>query len=151
MPPDDTIQLLDQWTNLALQRSAHDNASFSHQYGLSIGQVNVLLWFYHHGPLEISALCDRLSGVSKAAASQMVERMVQEGLVERKETPQDRRVRLVTLTSHGQELAEQCLAQRSTWLSQIVSSLSEIEQEHLQTALKLLLAATEKSKPEVHK
>jgi predicted transcriptional regulator len=66
--------------------------------GLSWVQMAVLLHLHYRGPREVMA-CGELLQLSPAGASQMIERLVQGGLVQRSETPDDRHVRLVHLTA----------------------------------------------------
>ncbi len=73
------------------------------QHGLSTPQIHALMYIFHAGECQVSDIGD-LTDVSNAAASQLVERLVQQGLVDRREDPKDRRNKLVTLSEKGKEL-----------------------------------------------
>ncbi len=59
-------------------------------------QFSTLMTLHKQGTCAISEIAEEL-GVSTAAASQMVDRMVNDGMILRTEDPNDRRVKLVSL------------------------------------------------------
>lgn len=68
---------------------------------LSISQFRCLILLGQHAEaLPINELADRLD-LTLATAGRNVDRLVAHGLVERREDPQDRRVRLVSLSDTG--------------------------------------------------
>src|SRR5512140_195862 len=78
---------------------------YMHQTGLSRPQVHALLHIFHAGECQVSDIGD-LTEASPAAASQLVERLVQQGLVQRAEDQQNRRIRKLRLTDKGLELIQ---------------------------------------------
>jgi DNA-binding MarR family transcriptional regulator len=139
---DDLFHTLEEWATLVMRRSSHEMSRFSRSQDLSLGQLNVVLWLYNHGPREVSAIYDQAHG-SKAAASQMVERLVQKGLVERSESRSDRRVRLVTLTERGKALAEHILKARLDWLRASLEDLDSGQCAQVEEAFRTLLTITD--------
>jgi DNA-binding MarR family transcriptional regulator len=105
-------------------------------------QMNVLTRIYYHGDCEITALVDTLQ-VSKAAAGQLVERMGQQGLVERRPDPQDRRARRVSLTGKGKALVEASIAARQAWMADLLAEIPAQELPAVANALRTLTAAAE--------
>lgn len=73
------------------------------QHGLSTPQIHALLYIFHSGECQVSDI-GALADVSNAAASQLVERLVQQDLVDRREDPENRRNKLVTLSKKGKDL-----------------------------------------------
>ena len=73
-----------------MQRSMRGIMGSMKQDGLSMPQIYTLMYLYHEGEVRISDI-GTLMDVGKAAASQLVERLVQQGLVERVEDASDRR------------------------------------------------------------
>jgi len=73
---------------------------------LSMAQLKVLFTVSCRGPLTISEVAERL-GISLPTASHLVDRVVQLGLVARREDERDRRRTLVELTEHGEALLRQ--------------------------------------------
>lgn len=103
-------------------RSMQERANFVKAAGLSMAQFGILMHLnYQHG-CGISHLGEHMD-ISAAAASQLVDRLVQHGLVERAEDPNDRRAKVLTLTSKGQDLIERSLAIRTRWVDELVSAI----------------------------
>ena len=113
---------LAEWSAAFMRRSMHDFLHFARQSGLSMVQMNVITHLYYRGECEITALLDILE-VSKPAAGQLVERMEQQELVERRPDPCDRRVRLVSLTEKGRALVLESLAARQNWMNELVAGI----------------------------
>jgi DNA-binding MarR family transcriptional regulator len=133
----DLKQTLLEWSTVFLRVSMHDFVHHMRETGLSFPQMNVLTHLFYRGPTEVLHLAGEMLG-SPAAASQMVERLVQADLVERVESPGDRRVRLVHLTPHGQQVVADSIAAREAWVEQLVESLTEEERGGVGEALALL-------------
>jgi DNA-binding MarR family transcriptional regulator len=89
-----------------LARIIQDFMQFMHETGLSRPQIHALLHIFHAGECPISDIA-ALTGSSPAAASQLVERLVQQGLVQRTEDPQNRRAKKLRLTDKSLELIQE--------------------------------------------
>jgi DNA-binding MarR family transcriptional regulator len=92
------------------------------QLDLTIAQVKGLLYVASAGRTSVGELA-RALGTGQPAASSLIERLVQDGLVGRTEDPGDRRRAIVQLTGRGEALVEQ-LEQAGRekwrhWLSQL--------------------------------
>lgn len=70
---------------------------------LTMSQMKGLRTLAYHGPATVSGIADALK-ISLPTASQLVDRLVQAGLAERAEDPNDRRRILVRLSKRGQQL-----------------------------------------------
>ena len=79
-----------------------------------------------------------LMQVSPAGASQMVERLVQQGLVRRVESPGDRRVRQVYLTEEGRRMVETSSAARQKWVEELTASLTDEQMALIGAAWRIL-------------
>jgi DNA-binding MarR family transcriptional regulator len=108
--------------------------------GLSPSQIGALMRLHHKGRCGVSDIGEHL-GVTNAAASQMVDRMVQLGLFSRNEDIIDRRVRQVSLTPEGLALVEAGVEARRRWLEELTTTLTPQEQEAIVAALTLLTSA----------
>jgi len=93
-------QVLRDWSETFMRRSMHDFVQFSKDSGLSMTQIHTLFRLHHTGMCGVTEVGDHL-GVTHAAASQMVDRLVQQGLIERAEDPSDRRAKQLSLTPEG--------------------------------------------------
>lgn len=133
-------QAIHSWSEVFMHRSMKDFKRFMNSAGLSFSQVNTLMRLHHSGACGVSDIGDHL-GITSAASSQMVERLVGQGLLERSEDPQDRRGKQITLTDKGRALIRQSVEARSRWLEELTASLTLEEQEQITRALILLTEA----------
>lgn len=122
-----------------LARIIQDFMQFMHQTGLSTPQINALLHIYHAGECQLSEI-GALADSSKAAASQLVERLVQQGLVQRTEDPLDRRNKILRLTAKSLELIQNGVTSNA-FLSEIMASLSVEQRQSVHTAFGYLAQA----------
>lgn len=81
--------------------------------------------------------------ISAAAASQLVDKLVQAGYLERAEDPNDRRAKLLTLSTKGEELVQQGTEERYRWMDELTSKLSTEEQVKVVEALNILTEAAQ--------
>jgi DNA-binding MarR family transcriptional regulator len=125
------------WTAVFVRLWMHDINRFTRTSGLSFGQMNLMLHIHYRGACEVSGVSD-LMQMTHAGASQMVERLVQQGLVTRSEVPGDRRIRLVDLTAEGDRIVQECISMHDSWVHDLAESLSPEEQAHAAGLLNLL-------------
>jgi MarR family transcriptional regulator for hemolysin len=115
------------WTAVFVRLWMHDINNFTRSTGLSFGQMNLMLHLHYRGPVEVSGVSEVMQ-MTAPGASQMVERMVQQGLVARSEVPGDRRVRLVALTDEGRKVVLESIRIHEKWVHDLASSLSTEDQ-----------------------
>lgn len=132
---------LQDWSAIIARRSLEDFHRFAQDAGLTMLQMHVLVYLYSHGPCEMNSLV-HTTRTSKAAISQLVERLVQQELVQRIESPADRRARHVSLTASGQRLVARSTRARQVWLRNITKHLSTEQQTEMTRALSLLINAS---------
>lgn len=135
-------QILHEWMCVTIRYSMRGFMLYAKQNNYSVPQLNVLFRLQHKGSCGVSELADEM-GVTAAAASQLLERLVQQGLVQRSEDPLDRRNRRMTLTEAGQQVVQESVAARQSWLDRLPALLSETEQEQVATALRILIERAE--------
>ena len=131
---------LHRWSETYMRRSIHDLILFSRESGLSMHQMSVLFHLRHGKDCGVSTIGEHL-GVTNAAASQMIERLVQNGFVERKEDPQDRRVKQLSLTQNGMAIVQEGINRRRRWIDELANELSIEDQYAVTSALKIVLYA----------
>jgi DNA-binding MarR family transcriptional regulator len=88
--------------------------------------------------LTVKGVSERV-GLSLASASRTVDDLVKRGLATRIEDLDDRRVKRVSLTAQGQDIADELMAARLAGLEQFVSTLTDLERRKLDEALEVLL------------
>ncbi len=116
-----------------------DFMQFLHQTGLSMPQIHALMHIYHAGECQLSDI-GGLTDSSKPAASQLVDRLVQQGLVERMEDPLDRRIKNLRLTQKGRELIQNGIT-TSHFLADLIASLPPKQRETVHAAFSYLAQA----------
>lgn len=82
------------------------------------------------GGLRVGELADAM-GVDETSATRLADRLQSAGLIERRRAPEDRRVAIVVLTLHGQELAEAAAEQRRRFFEDVLASLAPRERKEL--------------------
>jgi DNA-binding MarR family transcriptional regulator len=135
------IQTLREWMRVIMRHSMRNFMLYAKEHNYSPAQLNALFRIHHKGACGISDLGDEM-GVTSAAASQLLEKLVQQGLVIRSEDPHDRRNKLVTLTAEGERIVQESMAARQGWLTRLVELLTPKEQEQVNAALQVLIEKT---------
>ena len=103
--------------------------------GLGLSDFGVLEVLLHKGPLPVNTI-GPVVDLTAGSISIAVDRLVEKGLVSRVESAQDRRVRIVTLTSRGKDLIAGAFRKHSLQMKRVFSELSPEELRVLETALK---------------
>ncbi|OQY36140.1 MAG: hypothetical protein DRI56_08500 [Chloroflexota bacterium] len=114
---------------------------FAKEQGLSIAQMITLRQVYHWDSAKncnVSDISEWL-GVTNAAVSQSLDKLVRQELIERQENPQDRRSKQIILTPKGKEMLEKSIQNRQSWLKDLADHLTPEEQTQIETAFRLLL------------
>lgn len=123
-----------------MRRSMRDFKRFMDENGLSPSQVSALMRLHHRGSCGVSQIGED-TGITSAAASQMMERLFQMGLIERAESPEDRRAKQLTLTPKGHSLVQEGIKVRLSWIEKLVFGLTPEQQEQIGEALMALTEA----------
>ncbi len=95
-----------------------------------MSDFGVLEALLHKGDLPINALGSKVL-LTSSSMTAAVDRLESQGLVERRNDPDDRRTRVVSLTTKGQKLIERAFKQHSQDMEQIMSPLNEQERTTL--------------------
>ena len=135
--------IIRQWMDVVATRALHDHARYVKASGLSMPQFFVLMQLHHHGKCGVTDIGDRMETTS-AAASQLIDRLVQSGLLARAEDPDDRRAKQIALTEKGRTLIEKGIAERYRWVEDLAASLTAEEQAAVLKALPPLIEALKK-------
>jgi DNA-binding MarR family transcriptional regulator len=141
MNPDPTLsQVLHSWAEVFMRQSFTNFKRYMDEWDLSPSQISALFMLHHCTKCGISDIGEHL-GVTNAAASQMVERLVKQGLITRMEDPGDRRFKLIQLTQQGQSAIEEGIRARLEWLEQMTTAFTPEQQESIAAAMVLLTKA----------
>lgn len=133
-------QTIRVWMDIFMHRSMRGWSHFAKSTGLSMPQFSILMQLHHKGACGVSDISDRFD-ITNAAASQLVEKLVQSGYLERAEDPSDRRAKVLNLTARGQALIERGNLERHRWMDDLVKTLSAQEKLKVSEALTILTDA----------
>ena len=106
---------------------------------LTLPQLRTIFIIAHNTTSSVMQISQDL-GVGKPTASYLVDKLVQAGLVERNEDPEDRRRARVQLTQAGVELIQKLLG----WEEFLGGRLNQISKEDLSTLKRGLTVVMEK-------
>jgi DNA-binding MarR family transcriptional regulator len=135
-------QSLRAWMDIFMHRSMRGFNHYAKSTGLSMPQFSILMQLHHKGPCGMSEVSNRFD-ITAAAASQLVEKLVHAGYLDRAEDPSDRRAKLLTLSAKGEELIQQGTEERYRWMDDLTSKLSTEEQVKVVEALDILTKAAQ--------
>ncbi len=132
-------QTLHLWSEAAMHTSMQAFRQHNRTSGLSFSQVTTLFRIYHHGPASVNDLAEHL-GVTKAAVSQLLDKLVADELILRLEDPRDRRSKQILLTEKGRETVRISMQVRHAWIDELAEALSPEDKAAIQPALERLIA-----------
>ncbi|MFQ5810060.1 MAG: MarR family winged helix-turn-helix transcriptional regulator [Armatimonadota bacterium] len=108
--------------------------------GMTPAQVRVLRHVHLHRTPSVRSIAEGLM-VSPPAATQLVNKLVAKGLVERSERKADRRVVDVRLTPRGRTLAQRLISGRREELTRLLARMPATSQEALARGLEGFISA----------
>lgn len=135
---DPFVSKMRRWMEVFMHHSMRNFIRYAKEQGLSLSQCGALFHLHHESTAGVTDLGDHL-GVSSAAASQMLERLVQQDLILRSEDPSDRRVKQIALTPKGCRVIEEGMRARECWLVDLAEKLSSDEKDQILNALDSLI------------
>jgi DNA-binding MarR family transcriptional regulator len=141
MPADLFDALMQEWVTVFMRRSMRNFVRYARENGFSMSQMNALFHIHRAGGCGVTDLGEHL-GISSAASSQLLERLVQQGLILRQEDPMDRRAKNLVLTEKGAQMIMEGIHARQGWLQDLGKELSVDEREKVAAALKILIEKT---------
>lgn len=110
---------------------------------LTMQQMKVIMMLEYRGELPVSALADSLN-VSLPNMTGIIDRLVQNELVERVPSPHDRRVILLRSTPKSKEIFDSLFNSAYQRFQYVMSKLSTTDQEMISLGLRLLSEAYDK-------
>ncbi len=108
--------------------------------GVSVPQFRVLLFVGHHPGTDLSSVAEHL-GASMPAASELVSRLVRDGLVVREPDPLSRRRVRLTVSPEGERQFADARGRTLDWLAGRLATTPPAQLRRIATALRELHAA----------
>jgi DNA-binding MarR family transcriptional regulator len=130
-------QAIRSWMDVFMNRSMRGWGLFAKSTGLSMPQFGLLMQMHHKGPCGMSQVSERFE-ITPAAASQLVDKLVQNGFIQREEDPNDRRAKLLNLTDKGRELIQRGMQERYRWVDELGERLTPEERVKITEALNIM-------------
>ena len=139
MPPADPFfSTFHEWVEIFMHRSMCRFIHHARKSGLSMSMIGTLFHLHHKESMGVTDLGEHL-GVTSAAASQMLDRLVQLGLIQRSEDPDDRRVKILVLTEKGFQALEEGMRAQQDWIKELSDTLSAEEKDKITSAMNLMI------------
>ena len=107
---------------------------------VSVPQFRVLVMLHSRGPLNLAAVAAGLD-VNPSNASRTCDRLSKAGLLDRRESPEDRRNVTLTLTDAGRRLVDKVTRHRRVAIERVLRNISAAERDRLAKALSAFATA----------
>lgn len=135
-------QSIRAWMDIFMHRSMRGWGRYAKSTGLSMPQFSLLMQLHHKGACGMSKVSEGFD-ITPAAASQLVDKLVQSGFVQRVEDPSDRRAKMLNLSDQGHELVQRGIEERYRWVDELAGKLSAEERAQVSEALEILTRAAQ--------
>jgi DNA-binding MarR family transcriptional regulator len=112
------------------------------QLNLTILQVKSLFFITNHGTTNFKTLANALK-VTPSNLTGVIDRLVEQGIVSRTESPQDRRVMLLKVTEKGESLVSELREKSLSYLTRALADLTLEDLQAIKNGLALLARAAE--------
>ncbi len=136
--PQEPVEALMELSKLVTAVVAHSLALVDSP--VTVAQLRVLVVVSARPGLNIAGVAAAL-GVNPSNASRTCDRLVDAGLLDRREAADDRRNVVLALTSQGEELISSVLGRRRAFFSAVVAEMTRAEQARLIRAAHAVTAA----------
>lgn len=136
MKEDNTIELVE--IVFRISRLMKEEMSYTNNLThLSILQIQTLIFLHQNKKNTMSDIAEHFR-IELSSATSLLNKLYDQGLVERHEDQEDRRLVMITLTGKGKTLLKQALYKQRKKMEKMLSYLSEIEKSELLNILKAL-------------
>lgn len=104
-------------------------------YGVNPTEFMVLELLYNRGPQAIQVIGNRVL-LASSSITYVIDQLEKKEFVKRKQSEEDRRVTMVSLTGEGQELMEEIFPQHSSVIKELFDDLTDEDLVKLGDSLK---------------
>ena len=105
--------------------------------GMTLPRFDVLAAIDRRGEMKMGELSEALL-VSNGNVTQLVQKLVRDGLVDYRKPPGDRRASIVALTDEGKQVFAKMARAHQDWIDQMLGGLNFTQRERLYVALGIL-------------
>lgn len=133
--PEELHEVLEEFLTRLMKLSEADGMDVLAELDLSFSQARLLFLLAKTAePISIRTIATALK-LSDAATGRNVDQLLKLGIVQRRENPEDRRVKLVSLTSRGEQLCIHHREAKRTTIKALMADLPPEQRENLHRAL----------------
>ncbi len=125
-------------------RAKHSLIRLAEKHDLAIMQMVTLCSIETGKPMCMNSISDMLS-CDASNITGIADRLLTHGLIVRQENPQDRRLKMIALTSKGEALKQKMLAEFQTHESRTLNNLTAGQKRELQAIVRAALQPTKKA------
>jgi DNA-binding MarR family transcriptional regulator len=140
----DRLEALGPGLRRCLGDSEHRADLLTRFGGVTLHQLGALRHLVKHGPLTMNDLAARME-ISPSAATQLVDRLVQHGLVDRAPDPNDRRALRVAVSGSALDAVRAFEKERRERFAALLAPLSEQELDVIATLAERIVDDTSDS------
>ncbi|MET1063237.1 MAG: MarR family transcriptional regulator [Aeromicrobium sp.] len=138
--PDELYETLEDFVMRMMNLAEADGMDAMVELDLSFSQARTLFLLAKTGqPMSIHSIAEKI-GLSDAATGRNVDQLLQLDVVERRESPEDRRVKLVSLTPVGEKLAVSHIDAKRESIKAFTADLPPGQRDDLHRVLSDILA-----------
>lgn len=139
--PARALEVMNSFAEVISKLLVEQNQKHLAELDLTLLQAQVLR-LLRSGPILTGQLASEL-GISAPASTQLTDRLVRKGLIERRTGDADRRSIQLAITPRGKRLVDQFRQRRSLIFGEAFKSLEEQERAQLVAALEKMVSALE--------
>ena len=139
--PDPLTTALHRWMRAFMHRSMQNFFPYLKSQGISMSQFGAMMHLERCDQCGVSEIAEHL-GITSAAASQLLDKLVQLGCIDRAEAAHDRRLKSIMLTPAGRQLLADALHEREKWVEALAAALTPAERQQVSAALDILVEKT---------
>lgn len=132
------LQSIFELNEIITRESFIQRFQFIQENNLSNSQIMSLFYLRHNKKVSVNALARHL-GISNPAVSQLVDKLVRTGLVQKIDNPQDRRGKLLTLTEEGKRLVSQAKIAHHQWIQELAETIEPEDIPVIKEAIGIIL------------
>lgn len=117
----------------AIKRAFSHGSRFSNRhFGVTMTQASIMMLLMHEGRKTMGEIAKAL-GVSKGAATQLLDGLIEKGLVERLQDDEDKRIFYVSLSRRGRMHFRRVRSHGGRHITQLFDLMDDTELEQIET------------------
>lgn len=132
----------------AIRRAFSHGSMFSHRrFGVTITQASILMMLMHEGRKTMGELAEAL-GVSKGAATQLLDSLITKGFVERTQDEDDKRIFYISLSRKGRAHFRHVKNRGGRQITQLFDLLDDTELQQIEAITTKLVERVKETREE---